>query len=32
LDTLPDARRHVVARHYPHLVERERSRPRRPRT
>ena len=32
LATLPDARRRVVARHYPHLVERERARPRRPRT
>jgi bifunctional DNA-binding transcriptional regulator/antitoxin component of YhaV-PrlF toxin-antitoxin module len=32
LDTLPKARRRVVARHYPHLGERERARPRRPRT
>ena len=31
LDTLPDARERVVARHYPQLVERERTRPRRPR-
>ena len=32
LDTLPEARRRVVARHYPHLVERKRTRPRRPRS
>ena len=31
LDTLPDARERVVARHYPQLGERERARPRRPR-
>ena len=31
LDTLPDARERVVARHYPQLVERERARPRRSR-
>lgn len=32
LGTLPDARRRVVARHYPLLGKRERGRPRRPRT
>jgi bifunctional DNA-binding transcriptional regulator/antitoxin component of YhaV-PrlF toxin-antitoxin module len=32
LGTLPEARQRVVARHYPHLVERERARPRRPRS
>ena len=31
LGILPDARQRVVARHYPQLVERERTRPRRPR-
>ena len=32
LATLPNARERVVARHYPQLVERERTRPRRPRS
>jgi hypothetical protein len=32
LGTLPEARQRVVARHYPHLVERERAHPRRPRS
>jgi bifunctional DNA-binding transcriptional regulator/antitoxin component of YhaV-PrlF toxin-antitoxin module len=32
LATLPDTRKRVVTQHYPQLAERERARPRRPRS